>query len=115
MNESNEELAINQEFIEKLKSRDKRWRDVDAAIKIEEELRTSEALKAVLEVVNEEAVQALEEMIVADPSDLQKMISLQAKVKRARIIGNTLEAIRRKGAIAQQNLQEEGQVQFDDN
>lgn len=108
--ETQEELGINAEFIEKLKAHDRRWVEIEKAIKIEEELRSSEALKAVLEVVNEEAVLALEEMVAADPTDRDKMISLQAKVRRARIIGNTLEAIRKKGAFAQASLQDEGTV-----
>lgn len=108
-----EENQINEEFIEKLKSNDRRWVDIDFGLKIEEELRSSVALKAVLEVVNQEAIDAIEEMIWADPTDTKKMISLQAKIRRARIMGNTLEAIRKKGAITQQAIQEEGRVHVD--
>lgn len=108
------ENEINQDFIEKLKSRDKRWAEVETAIKVEDELRTSIILKSVLEVINQEAVEALEKIVHCDPSDTKLIISLQASVKRARIIGNTIEAIRRNGAFAQQALQDEGAVQLED-
>lgn len=101
---------IDHELIERLKSRDRRFGDIDYAIKIEDELRNSEALKAVLAVVQEEADSVFELFIEADPTDVKLITTLQAKIRRARIIGNTLEAIRRKGAIAEQQLIDENEL-----
>lgn len=105
-----EEIKISEEFIERLKSRDKRWVDIEMAIKLEAELRDSLAIKLVLEHVNFEAVDALEKLASVTPNDVNAIVALQASVKRARIIGNTLEALRRRGAIAQQQIEEEGEI-----
>lgn len=107
------ETQISQDFIDRLKSQDNRWSEVDMAIKVETELRDSVVIKAVLEVIENEAVEALEKMIFADPTDTKLMISLQATVRRARIMGNTLEAIRRKGAFSEQSLKDEGTIAAD--
>lgn len=111
---SDDEQPFDADLIEKLKSRDQRWRDVETAIKVEEELRSSTVLKLVLEIVEKEAVDALELMIHADPANVSKMTSLQAIVKRSRIIGDSIEAIRQKGAFAQSSLEAEGPVHVDE-
>lgn len=98
---------ISAEFIEQLKSNDSRWRDVDFGLKIENELQTSEALQCVLQVINMRAAGALDKLIDVDPTDTKKIMSLQAQVQCARIIGETLESVRRRGAIAAENLQED--------
>lgn len=105
-----DEELISEAFVEKLKSQDDRWRLVETAIKIEEELRNSEALRVVLKVIEKEAAVALEKLVFADPTDAKLITSLQADVRRARIMGNTLESIRQRGAFAQQELVNEDQV-----
>lgn len=102
----NEHGSISDEFIEQLKATDERWKLVDQALKIEAELRDSEALKAVLHVVSARAAVALDKLVDVDPTDVKKIMSLQADVQRARIIGETIESIRQKGAFAADALQE---------
>lgn len=101
------ESEISEEFIEQLKSLDHRWRQYDLALKIEAELQNSEALKCVLHVLTDRAATALNELVDVDPTDHKKIMSLQARVQCARIMGETLESIRKTGAIAARTLQED--------
>lgn len=104
------EDLITPEFIERLKSADDRWKDVDFAIKIDEELRNSPLIKLVLDVAAEEAAAALEELANVDPTDIKSVTSLQAKVYRAKLIGRTLQMTRDKGNIAYESLKDQGHI-----
>lgn len=106
MRETDQEIQLTEEFLGELR-KDERWRDVERGIKIEQELRDSVALNMVLKVVEQQANDALELLVDADPTDAKIITSLQAKVMRARIIGNTLDAVMRRGTIAEQSLKDE--------
>lgn len=105
---------IDEEFISSLKARDKRWEDVDTAIKLERELRDSIAIRMVLEVLQEEAEKALELLVYCDPTDIKQITALQARIQRAKIMGNTLESIRHRGRVAEAMLSDENSLQLDE-
>lgn len=101
---------IDQAFIERLKARDNRFQLIDNAIQIEAELSNSFVIKAILQTLQEYAEKAIEEMMSADPTNTRLITSLQERVKIAKIVGNTLEEIRRKGAWAQKLVEEDDQI-----
>lgn len=102
-----DEVLLTPEFIERVKAQDPRFNVVDASLRIQQELRDSVVIKAVLEEVGEQAADALEELAAVDPTDTDLIIRHQAKVFRARFVARTLNAIIRKGEIAEQSLNEE--------
>lgn len=110
--ETNDE--INPDFIEKLKKKDPRWLIVEQAIRIENELRDSEVIKCILQVLQEDAEKAIQQLIDADPLDTKRITVLQQTIKHAKVIGNTLEALRRRGTVTQQTLVEEGNLALED-
>lgn len=105
-----DEVLLTPEHIERLKAQDVRFNDLDIRLKIEQELRESVALKIVLESAGEQAAEALEELAGVDPTDTNRVIRLQAKVFRARFIARTLNAVIRKGEMAEQSLNDESAI-----
>lgn len=108
----NEEL-LTPEFIERIKQRDQRFRDIDLRLQIEQELRDNVSLKIVLEAISEQAAEALEALAIVAPNDLNRIVFLQATVQRARIIAKTLNTVIRRGEIAEANINEEQQLEND--
>lgn len=106
MHQTEQELELTDEFLGELR-KDERWRSIQDMVRVEQELRDSLPLQMVLKVVEKQANDALDLLVTADPTDAKLITSLQAKVLRARIIGNTLDAVTRKGAIAEQSLKDE--------
>lgn len=114
MKELVDEELLTLQQIEKLKQQDERFRDLDARLILENELRSSVALKLVLETAAEQAAGALEALADVDPTDTKKIINLQAKVQRARFIARTLNAVIRKGEFAEQSINEEQAIQLEE-
>lgn len=108
-------MDIDSDFIERVKSQDSRFQDIELSIKIEAELRDSIILKAVLKTIENDANQALKQLAIIDPTDVKGIIALQSKVYCATIIGNTIESIREAGAFAMLSVQEESITVDDDN
>lgn len=109
-----DEKLLTPERIERLKQQDVRFRDLDLRLKIEQELRDSAALKLILEAAGEQAAEALEELAEVDPTDIKMITRLQAKVMRARFIARTLNAVIRRGEIAEESLNEEPNIPLDE-
>lgn len=109
MNES----LITQEDIEALKARDRRWKDVELSIKIDEELSNSVTVNLILEALSRRSNDALEKLIDADPTDVRKITSLQEMVNCARFIATSLHNIRQTGVVAHQSLEDEGNVELE--
>lgn len=107
-----EDPKITKEDIERLKSRDARWKDIDIAIKVDEELRDSVALNLILEAATRWADEALEQLAVVNPSDTAAVIGYQARVRCARFIAETLAGIRQRGLNSAAALDEEGKVEL---
>lgn len=101
---------ITPEFIERLKADDERWRLVDIAVKIDEELRSSTFIQLILEEAKRESSIALEELALVDPTNVKAITHLQAKIYRDRFIGKTLQLVRDKGNACYDSLREEGSV-----
>lgn len=108
-----EEPLITQEDIEVLKSRDRRWQDVELAIKIDDELANSVVVNLILDSLTRRSNGALEKLIDVDPTDMRKIASLQEQVNCARFIASNLHNLRQKGVVAHQSLEDEGNVELE--
>lgn len=109
-----DEELLSLKQIEKLKQQDQRFRDLDLRLVVETELKSSIALQVVLEAAGEQAAEALEALAEVDPTDMKKIISLQACVQRARFIARTLNHVIRKGELAEQSISEEQTIQLEE-
>lgn len=108
-----EEPLITQEDIEALKARDRRWKDVELAIKIDDELANSVTVNLILDALTRRSGEAMEGLLSADATDMRKIASLQEQVNCARFIATSLKAVRQTGVVAHQSLQEEGNVELE--
>lgn len=109
----NEDL-LTQEIIDRLKRTDQRFADLDLRLKVEQELRDSVCLKVVFDACSEQAAQALEQLAEVDPTDVKKIVALQAAVQRTRFIARTLNKVIQHGEIAEQSLNEEQAISLND-
>lgn len=107
MSDKIDQQLLTVEQIEKLKNSDERFASIDLMIKIENELRDSIALKLVREAAAEDAQKAMEDLIVADPTDYNRIKFLQARVYRARFIAITLNGVLEKGSLAATSIADE--------
>lgn len=108
-----EEPFITPDDIAALKARDARWREVELAIKIDEELRDSPTVNLILDAIARRSQESIDALVDVDPLDTRRITSLQEKVKCARFIAQSLKNIREAGLVAQQTLEEEGNVELD--
>ena len=109
----NDGADISAELVERLKAEDDRYNIIQGAIEIESEIRSSKFLAVLFQLLDEDAASALEDLANATPTDHQAIVQLQARVYRARFIRGTFEAIRRKGAMAQESLERDRTVTED--
>lgn len=111
-----EEQFINQEDVDALIKRDTsgRWKAIDLAIRVDEELRDSITVNLILDSLTRHSTEAMEELIKTDPTNASKVSALQSMVKCVRLIGEGLESIRQNGLLAQMSLEDEGNVQLDE-
>lgn len=112
MTELVDEELLSLKQIEQLKQQDERFRDLDLRLIVESELKSSIALQVVLAAAGEQAAEALEALAYVDPTDMKKVINLQAKVQRARFIAHTLNSVLRKGELAEQSINDEQAIQI---
>ena len=108
-----EESLITQEDIDALKARDRRWKDVELSIKIEEELTHSVTVNLILDALTRRSSEAVEKLIDVDPTDMRKIASLQEQVNCARFIAESLRNIRQMGVVAHRSLEDEGNVELE--
>lgn len=109
-----DEELLSLKQIERLKQQDERFRDLDLRLIVEQELRSSTALKIILEAAGEQAAVALEGLADVNPTNTNEVIRLQAIVQRARFIARTLNAVISKGELAEQSLNEEQTIQLEE-
>jgi hypothetical protein len=107
------EPFITQEDIEALKARDRRWQDVELAIKIDEELANSVTVNLILDTLTRRSQDAIEALLKTDPTDMRKIASLQEQVNCGRYIASSLHNIRQRGVVAHQSLEDEGNVELE--
>lgn len=103
-----EEPLISQEDIETLKARDRRWKDVEISIRIDEELNNSVIVALILEALGRRSNDAINRLIQADPTDVRRIAALQEQVNCANYITASIADCRQKGVVAHQSLEEEG-------
>lgn len=109
------EPLIKQEDIDNLIGRDDtgRWRAIKDAIKLDEELRDSFAVNVILEALTRASTEAMEALISANPTNAKEISALQATIKCVKIIGENIETVRKKGLLAQDSLEKEGNVDLE--
>lgn len=108
------EYRVTTEMLERLKARDRRFSDIDTAIRLDEELRDSAAIQILFAAIGAERENARSELESVDPTDFNKIRMLQAKTYRAKFIIETLEDIRRKGRQSAAELEAEGPIDLRD-
>lgn len=111
--EHEQKPVITDEDVETLKARDERWRSVEAAIKMDEEFNNSFTVNLILEALTRRSTEAMEGLIIADPTDVRRIASLQEQINCGRFIAASLSAVREKGVVAHRSLDEEGQVELE--
>lgn len=104
------EQFITPDDLTNLRARDKRWESVHLSIKIDTELRDSLALNLIIEAAARRAYEAKEKLADVDPGDTKGIISLQADVQRARLIGEILREVKESGDEAYAALKDEEEI-----
>lgn len=104
------EAFITAEDLSNLRARDERWRIVDLSIKIDTELRDSLIINLVIEAASRRAEEAKDALVDVNPSDLQKIIGLQADAQCAKLIGEILRNVKTSGNEAFAALQAEEEI-----
>ena len=110
-----EDPFISEEDIEALKLRDGRWKQVETAIQVDEDLRNNFTVNLILEAMARRSTEAMEDLINVDPLDTRRVTSLQEQVNCARFIGKYFEKVRLEGLVAQTSLEDEGKVELEGN
>lgn len=109
----NEEPLIKQEDIDRLIAQDSRWKAVNLAIKVDEELQHSPTVNLILNALQRRSTEAMDGLLKIDPTEAGKIAALQETVNIVKYIGNSLEIIRQEGLQAQANLEDEGKVDLE--
>jgi hypothetical protein len=104
---------ITKEDIDRLKARDMRFRDIELAIRVDEELRDSVVVNLILEAATRRSETALEQLAFCNPADTLMVASYQAEVRCARFIVETLRKVRENGIHAAASLDEEGEIELE--
>lgn len=108
---ADEETFITAADLAALRTRDPRWEKVQLSIKLDTELRESLALNLIIEAAARRAHEALEKLADVDVTDTKKLISLQADVQRAKLIGEILRGIKESGEDAYSSLKEQERME----
>ena len=109
-----EEQFISQDDIEALKHRDGRWKQIDTAIQVDNDLQNNFTVNLILEAMTRRATESMEELINVDPLDTRKVTSLQEKINCARFLGEYFKQVRVEGLVAQATLEDEGNVEIEE-
>lgn len=110
---SDQETFINEMDIEALKARDERFRHYDLALKVDAELRESFTLNLILEAASRQMEEAKDAMIDVNPTDSKQIYDLQVKAGCAKLIGQVLNNIRKKGLAAYTSIEEDKFIELD--
>ena len=108
-----DEEFINERDIEALKARDARFRDYDLALKVDAELRDSFTLNLILEAASRQMEESKDALVEVNPTDVKQIYDLQVKAGCAKLIGQVLNTIRKKGLLAYTSIEEDKFVELD--
>lgn len=92
-----DEFEITKEDIAALREIDPKWKAVELSIRVDTELRDSAIINLVIIAATRRAEEAKEALADIDPTDTKKIISLQADVQRAKLIGEILRNVKTRG------------------
>jgi len=108
------ESQLTPDDIERLKSRDRRFSVLAQAIAIEQDLRDSPAIKAIMAAVRADADQAMEELADTSPHDTVTMSLHLVKIKTLVYMRRTLNTILRQGSAAEAAIRAEDARESDE-
>lgn len=83
---------------------DSRFARISRAIAIETDLRDNESIKAIMEAVWRDSVQAMEELSETSPADLKEISLLLVKIRTQVYIRRTLNVILNQGRAAEESV-----------
>lgn len=107
------EPFITEQDIEALRSRDERWKDYDLALKVDDELRNSFTINLFLEAASRQMEEAKDSLVEVNPTDTKQIYDLQVKAGCAKLIGQVLNNIRKKGLMAYTSIEDEKFIELD--
>ncbi len=110
---SDQESFINEQDIEALKARDERFRHYETALRVDEELRENFTLNLILEAASRQMEEAKDALIDVNPTDARQIYDLQVKAGCAKLIGQVLNSIRKKGLTAYTSIEEDKFIELD--
>ena len=105
---------ITQEDIDALKLRDGRWKAIEVAIQVDNDLQNNFTVNLILDALKRRSTESMEALINVDPLNTRLVTSLQEKINCARFIGEYFNHVRLEGLVAQTTLEEEGNVELED-
>lgn len=113
MTDQDQQSFITPEDLANLRARDGRWKIVDLSIRIDAELRDSLIINLIIEAAARRAEEAKDALSEVDANDVKKIISLQADVQRAKLIGEILRDIKNSGNEAYAALKAEESINLE--
>lgn len=108
-----DENFITEQDLEALKARDKRWIDYDIALKVDADLRENFTINLILEAASRQMEEAKDALVDVNPTDTKKIYDLQVRAGCAKLIGNVLNDIRKRGISAYTSIEEDKFVELD--
>lgn len=108
-----EEPFITEQDIDALRARDERWQHYDLALKVDDELRQSFTLNLFLEAASRQMEEAKDALIDVNPTDTKQIYDLQVKAGCAKLIGQVLNTIRKRGLAAYTSIEDDKFIELD--
>ena len=93
--------------LERLKLRDTRFAILSAAIDVENDLRSSPVIRALMEAVRADADQAMKDISETSPADVQSISLLLVKIRTLVYVRSVLDTILHRGQVAEAAIRAE--------
>ena len=90
--------------------RDRRIAEIAASIDVEVALQAGGPLRTVMEILRQQADQAMEDFAAVNPGDVQAVTGIQARVACFSLTLKTLNFILQRGQVAEMSLRAEDGV-----
>lgn len=106
--------SVSPQTISEAVARDQRFAVLQHAIAVETDLRDNETIKAIMAAVRADADQAFEDLADVSPENKDSIAVLLVRVRTLVYIRRTLQAILRRGQVAEQSLRAEDRQHQED-
>lgn len=108
-----QENFITDQDIEAIRARDERFQHYDLSLKVDDELRNSFTINLLLEAASRQMEEAKDALVDVNPTDTKKIYDLQVKAGCAKLIGQVLNTIRKRGLAAYTSIEDDKFVELD--